>query len=144
MIWHQLSTLFHLDQRDDKLWSSQMIWQIMTSHISSVFSRKSNHNWMKNHRVKNDSCFRFIQLIFLGKKTGHRYTADIIRHSLWISFFHSFFILCSDFTGVCYQGCITWYNNWSALVQAMAWCQTGDKPSPESVLTKYTDACMWP
>ena len=28
----------------------------------------------------------------------------------------------------------------SALVQAMAWCGTGDKPLPEKMLTKFTDA----
>ena len=30
--------------------------------------------------------------------------------------------------------------NTSALVQVMAWCQTGDKPLPEVILTQFTDA----
>ena len=30
----------------------------------------------------------------------------------------------------------------SALVQVVAWCWTGDKPLPESVLTQLTDAYM--
>ena len=33
-------------------------------------------------------------------------------------------------------------NNKPALVQVMAWCRTGDKPLPEPMLTKYTDAYM--
>ena len=31
----------------------------------------------------------------------------------------------------------------SALVQVMAWCQTGDKPLAEPVLTQFPDAYMW-
>ena len=30
----------------------------------------------------------------------------------------------------------------SALVQVMAWRQTGDKPSPEPMMTQFTDAYM--
>ena len=33
-------------------------------------------------------------------------------------------------------------DNKSALVQAMAWRRTGDKPLPESMLTQFTDAYM--
>ena len=33
-------------------------------------------------------------------------------------------------------------NNKSALVQVMAWRQTGDKPLPERVLTQFTDKYM--
>ena len=33
-------------------------------------------------------------------------------------------------------------DNKSALVQVMAWCRTGDKPLPEPMLTKFTDAYM--
>ena len=33
-------------------------------------------------------------------------------------------------------------DNEPALVQVMAWRQTGDKPSLELVLTKFTDAYM--
>ena len=32
--------------------------------------------------------------------------------------------------------------NKSELVQVMAWCQTGDKPLPEPMLTQFTDAYM--
>ena len=31
----------------------------------------------------------------------------------------------------------------SALVQVMAWHRTGEKPLPESMLTKFTDACIY-
>ena len=31
----------------------------------------------------------------------------------------------------------------SALVQVMAWHQTGEKPLPESMLTKFSDACIY-
>ena len=30
-----------------------------------------------------------------------------------------------------------------ALVQVMAWHQTGDKPLPETMLAQFTDAYMW-
>ena len=30
-----------------------------------------------------------------------------------------------------------------ALVQVMAWCQTGDKPLPEPMLIQFADAYMW-
>ena len=33
-------------------------------------------------------------------------------------------------------------DNKSALVQVMAWRQTGDKPLPEPMLTQFTDAYM--
>ena len=33
-------------------------------------------------------------------------------------------------------------DNKQALVQEKAWCQTGDKPLPESMLTQFTDAYM--
>ena len=33
-------------------------------------------------------------------------------------------------------------NNKSALVHVMAWCQTGNKPLPEPILTQFTDAYM--
>ena len=33
-------------------------------------------------------------------------------------------------------------DNIPALVQVMAWCQTGDKPLPEPMLTHITDAYM--
>ena len=33
-------------------------------------------------------------------------------------------------------------DNNSALVQAMAWCQTGDKPLPGAMLTQFTDASL--
>ena len=33
-------------------------------------------------------------------------------------------------------------NNKSALVQVMAWCRTGNKPLPESMLTLFTHAYM--
>ena len=35
------------------------------------------------------------------------------------------------------------FDNKSALVQVMAWQQTGDKPLPEPLLTRVTDAYMW-
>ena len=31
----------------------------------------------------------------------------------------------------------------SALVQVMAWHRTGEKPLPESMLTQFTDACIY-
>ena len=31
----------------------------------------------------------------------------------------------------------------AALVQVMAWRQTGDKPLSEPMLNRFTDACMW-
>ena len=31
----------------------------------------------------------------------------------------------------------------SALVQVMAWHQTGDKPLPEAMMTQFTDTYMW-
>ena len=31
-------------------------------------------------------------------------------------------------------------DNEAALVHVMAWCRTGDKPLPESMLTQFTDA----
>ena len=34
-------------------------------------------------------------------------------------------------------------DNYPALVQVMAWCQTGDKPKPELMMTQFTDAYMW-
>ena len=30
-------------------------------------------------------------------------------------------------------------DNKAALIYVMAWCQTGDKPSPEPMLTQFTD-----
>ena len=33
-------------------------------------------------------------------------------------------------------------DNMAALVQLMAWCRTGDKPLPDSMLTQFTDAYM--
>ena len=33
-------------------------------------------------------------------------------------------------------------DNESALVQVMAWCQTGDKPLPAPMLTQYTNAYL--
>ena len=33
-------------------------------------------------------------------------------------------------------------DNKSVLVQVMAWHRTGDKPSPEPMLTQFTDAYM--
>ena len=33
-------------------------------------------------------------------------------------------------------------DNKSALVQVMAWCQTGNKPLPEPMLTQFIDAYM--
>ena len=30
----------------------------------------------------------------------------------------------------------------AALVQVMAWCQTGDKPLPEPMMAQFTDAYM--
>ena len=33
-------------------------------------------------------------------------------------------------------------DNKSALVQVMAWCQTGDKPLPEPMMTQFIDAYM--
>ena len=29
------------------------------------------------------------------------------------------------------------------VVQVMAWCQTGDKPLSEAMLTQFTDTYMW-
>ena len=34
-------------------------------------------------------------------------------------------------------------DNKSALVQVMAWCRTADKPLPEPMLTKFTDAYIY-
>ena len=34
-------------------------------------------------------------------------------------------------------------NNKPALVQVMAWHQTGDKPLPELMMTQFNDAYMW-
>ena len=34
-------------------------------------------------------------------------------------------------------------NNKSALVQVMAWHQTGNNPLPEPLMTQFTDAYMW-
>ena len=33
-------------------------------------------------------------------------------------------------------------DNKSALVQVMAWCQTGDKPLPEPMFEEFTDSYM--
>ena len=33
-------------------------------------------------------------------------------------------------------------NDMTALVEVMAWCQTGDKPLSESMLTQFTDTYM--
>ena len=33
-------------------------------------------------------------------------------------------------------------DNKPALIQVMAWCQTGNKPLPEPMLTQYIDAFM--
>ena len=33
-------------------------------------------------------------------------------------------------------------DNKTALVQVMAWCQTGDKPLPEAMLIEFRDAYM--
>ena len=33
-------------------------------------------------------------------------------------------------------------DNKSALVQVMAWCQTGNKPLPEAMMTQFTDVYM--
>ena len=33
-------------------------------------------------------------------------------------------------------------DNKSALVQVMAWCQTGNKPLPEAMMTQFTDEYM--
>ena len=43
----------------------------------------------------------------------------------------------SNFTEICSHCPI---DNKVALVQVMAWCQTGDKPQPERMITKFTDA----
>ena len=34
-------------------------------------------------------------------------------------------------------------DNKSALVEVMAWCQTGDKPLSEAMMTQFTNAYMW-
>ena len=34
-------------------------------------------------------------------------------------------------------------DNKPILVQIMAWCQTGDKPLPESMMIQFIDAYMW-
>ena len=34
-------------------------------------------------------------------------------------------------------------DNKPALVQVTAWCRTGDKPLPETMLIQFTDAYMW-
>ena len=34
-------------------------------------------------------------------------------------------------------------DNKPALIQVMAWCQIGDKPLPEPMLTQFTDAYIW-
>ena len=34
-------------------------------------------------------------------------------------------------------------DNKAALVQVMAWRRTGDRPLPEPMITKYTDAYIW-
>ena len=34
-------------------------------------------------------------------------------------------------------------DNKPALVWVMAWCQTGDKPLPEAMMTQFTDAYVW-
>ena len=34
-------------------------------------------------------------------------------------------------------------DNKLALIQVMAWRQTGDKPFPEPMLTQFTDTYMW-
>ena len=33
-------------------------------------------------------------------------------------------------------------DNKPVLFQVMAWCQRGDKPSPEPMLPQFTEACM--
>ena len=35
------------------------------------------------------------------------------------------------------------FDNKPSLFQVMAWRQTGDKPLPEPMLTKFTNAYMW-
>ena len=49
------------------------------------------------------------------------------------------FYFDSNFIEVCSQGAI---DHRAALVQAMALCQTGDKPLPEPILTQFIDAYM--
>ena len=44
------------------------------------------------------------------------------------------FVFCLKFTGP--------INNIPALIQKMAWRQTGDKPLSEPMLTQFTDAYM--
>ena len=46
----------------------------------------------------------------------------------------------SNFINICSKSQI---DNKSALVQVMAWCQAGNKPLPEPMLTQFTEAYMW-
>ena len=56
-------------------------------------------------------------------ENGWHYAEDIFEH---IFYYHSLLAL----------------NN-SALDQIMAWCWTGNKPSPEPITTKFTDSGTW-
>ena len=70
-------------------------------------------------------------------QNGHHFEDNIFRH---ISLKESVTISIQMSLKFAPEGPI---NSKSSLVQAMAWCQTGDKPWPEPMLTQFTNAYMW-
>ena len=66
-----------------------------------------------------------------------RHFADSIFRCIFVN--EKFYILSKISLKFVLKGPI---DNKPALVQVMAWCQTGDKPLPEPMLTQYIDAFM--
>ena len=72
----------------------------------------------------------------LPGQNGHHFADDIFR-CIFVN--EKFCILIRISLKFVPEGVI---DHKPALVQVMAWCQTGDKPLPESMLTQLIDAFM--
>ena len=71
------------------------------------------------------------------EQNGHHFTDDIFKYIFIDEECHILIRISLKFVPKCS------IDNKSALVQAMAWCQTDNKPLPEPMLTHFTDAYMW-
>ena len=70
-------------------------------------------------------------------QNGHHFTYDLFK---CIFMNENFCILIKISQNFIPKGPM---DNKSVLVPLIAWCQTGDKPLSESMLTQFTDAYMW-
>ena len=91
----------------------------------------------ENYRYGDDGILATIHVNTLGPRQNGRYFADDIFKYIFLN------KICCNFSEISLKfipkGSI---NNKPALVQIMAWCQTGDKPLSEPMTTFYW--CMYP